>query len=69
MKVRRFAAGLAATALLGMSVAVAAPADAASLQGDPVVTPVSSSGGATTLGLDRLFCYWLPQYCNSHAYD
>lgn len=69
MKVRRFAAGLAATALLGMSVAVAAPADAASLQGDPVVTPVSSSGGATTQGLDWLLCRLQPKFCSTHAYD
>jgi hypothetical protein len=52
-----------------MSVAVAAPADAASLQGDPVVTPVSSSGGATTQGLDWLLCHLQPKFCSTHAYD
>jgi len=69
MKTRALAVGLAATAFLGMSVAVASPADAASIRDDStIVATTPSASGATTQGLDRVLCYLFPTTCNTSAY-
>ncbi len=67
MKSRALAAGLAAAAFLGMSAAVASPADAASVRdASTIVTTSPTTPGATTQGLDRVICYLFPSACNAY---
>lgn len=72
MKIRAAAAAAAATALVGLAAVAGTPANAASatsIRSDSdVVSSQASAGGATTQGIDWLFCYWQPKFCNSYKW-